>query len=122
YGGFASSVATHADFSALHLARAGTPEQQARWLPGVLSGETVAGLAVTEPEASSDLTRLTVRAVRNGDGYVLDGTKTFITHANIGDLFFVVVRTGGPGRGGLSLFVVERGNPGLSNGRVFHKL
>jgi acyl-CoA dehydrogenase len=52
---------------------------------------------------------------------VLDGTKTFITHANIGSLFFVVARTGGPGRHGLSLLAVERDTPGLTNGRVFHK-
>ena len=90
-------------------------------MPGVIAGETITGLGVTEPEASSDLSRLALRARRDGDDYVLDGTKTFITHANIGSLFFVVARTGEPGRHGLSLFVVERDTPGLSNGRVFHK-
>lgn len=121
YGGVATSVTTHADFASLHLARAGTAEQVGRLLPGILSGATVAALAVTEPAASSDLTNLAVRADRDADGYVLNGTKTFITHANIAGVFFVVARTGGPGRHGLSLFAVERGTPGLANGRTFHK-
>lgn len=121
YGGVAASVTTHSDMSSLHLARVGTPEQIARWAPGVIAGTTITGLGVTEPEASSDLTRLAVRARRDGDVYVLDGIKTFITHANIGDLFFVVARTGEPGRNGLSLLAVERGTPGFANGRVFHK-
>ncbi|MFV2018428.1 acyl-CoA dehydrogenase family protein [Micromonospora sp. LOL_023] len=121
FGGVASSVGTHTDFSALHLARAGTAGQIDRWLPGILAGRTVAALAVTEPDASSDLTRLAVRARRDGDSYLLDGTKTFITNANIAGIFFVVARTGGPGRHGLSLFAVERDTPGLANGRTFGK-
>ena len=121
YGGVATSITAHSDMSSLHLVRAGDPEQVARWVPGVIAGETITGLGVTEPDASSDLTRLAVRARRDGDEYVLDGTKTFITHANIGSLFLVVARTGGPGRHGLSLFAVERGTPGLTNGRVFRK-
>src|SRR5690606_4745631 len=115
------SITTHTDFSALHLSRAGDDEQRRRFLPDVLSGRRICALAVTEPDASSDLTRLAVRARRDGDAYVLDGRKTFITNANIADLFFVVACTGGPGRHGLSLFVVERGTPGLSNGRTFEK-
>ena len=121
YGGVATSITAHSDMSSLHLVRAANPEQVARWVPGVIAGRTITGLGVTEPEASSDLSRLAVRARRDGDDYVLDGTKTFITHANIGSLFFVVARTGEPGRHGLSLFAVERDTPGLSNGRVFHK-
>lgn len=121
YGGVATSLTSHSDMSSLHLARAATAAQQERWLPDVLAGRCITGLAVTERGVSSDLTRLTLRARRDGDDYVLDGTKTFITHANIGDLFFVVARTGEPGRHGLSLFAVERTTPGLSNGRVFRK-
>ncbi|HET6154128.1 MAG TPA: acyl-CoA dehydrogenase family protein [Marmoricola sp.] len=121
YGGVATSVTAHSDMSSMHLARAASAEQQVRWLPDVLAGRCITGLGVTEPEASSDLARLTVRARRDGDHYVLDGTKTFITHANTAGLFFVVARTGGSGRHGLSLFAVERDTPGLSNGRTFHK-
>ncbi|MFF0718350.1 acyl-CoA dehydrogenase family protein [Micromonospora sp. NPDC003816] len=121
FGGVASSVGTHTDFSALHLARAGSAAQVDRWLPAILAGRTVAALAVTEPEASSDLTRLGLRARRDGDAYVLNGTKTFITNANLADLFFVVARTGDTGRHGLSLFAVERSAPGLANGRTFDK-
>lgn len=123
FGGVAASVSAHTDFSALHLSRAGDAEQRGRFLPGVLSGERICALGVTEPDVSSDLSRLAVRARRDGDSYVLDGRKTFITNANTADLFFVVARTGDAGslRHGLSLFVVERGTPGLSNGRVFEK-
>ncbi|MEU5988700.1 acyl-CoA dehydrogenase family protein [Spirillospora sp. NPDC047418] len=121
FGGVATSISVHTDYSALHVSRAGDAEQRRRFLPGILSGRTICALAVTEPDASSDLTRLAVRARRDGDSYVLDGRKTFITNANIAGLFFVVARTGEPGRHGLSLFAVERGTPGLSNGRTFEK-
>ncbi|MEV0592784.1 acyl-CoA dehydrogenase family protein [Nonomuraea cavernae] len=123
YGGVATSITVHTDFSALHLARAGDDEQRRRFLPDVLAGRRICALAVTEPDVSSDLTRLATRARRDGDDYVLDGRKTFISNANIAGLFFVVARTGEPGSGrhGLSLFVVERGTPGLSNGRTFTK-
>ncbi|GAA0542702.1 acyl-CoA dehydrogenase family protein [Actinomadura livida] len=121
FGGVATSISVHTDYSALHVSRAGDEEQRRRFLPDILSGRKICALAVTEPDASSDLTRLAVRARRDGDAYVLDGRKTFITNANIAGLFFVVARTGEPGRHGLSLFVVERGTPGLSNGRTFEK-
>jgi acyl-CoA dehydrogenase len=121
YGGVATSVTAHSDMSALHLVRAGTEQQIERYLPGIRSGRLICGLGVTEPDASSDLSNLSTSARREGDSYVLNGRKTFITNANIADLFFVVARTGDNGRHGLSLFVVERGMPGLSNGRTFEK-
>ena len=124
YGGLGSSIGAHADFSAAHLVRSGTPEQQERFLPGYLDGSIICGLGVTEPGASSDIARMSVRAVRDGDDYVLNGTKTLITNADIGDLFFVVARTGGPdsGRRGLSLFAVPRDLEGFANGTTFEKL
>lgn len=123
YGGLTASLTVHSDMSALHLARVGTPGQRARFLPGVLTGRTVCGLAVTEPRGGSDLTRIATTARRDGDAYVLNGGKMFITNANIADLFFVVAKTDPEARGGsgFSLFVVERDTPGFSNGERFMK-
>src|SRR5271154_1290999 len=70
-----------------------TPEQQQRWLPGVVTGETIIGIAMTEPGASSDLAGIRTTAVRDGDHYVVNGAKTFISNGQTGDLFVVAVRT-----------------------------
>ncbi|MGE0596182.1 MAG: acyl-CoA dehydrogenase family protein [Hyphomonadaceae bacterium] len=123
YGGLTASLTVHTDMSALHLARVGTPEQKARLLPGILSGDTICGLGVTEPRGGSDLTRIATTARREQDHYVLNGAKTFITNANIADIFFVVVRTADEARGGsgFSLLMVERDTPGFSNGERFKK-
>lgn len=123
YGGLTASLTVHTDMSALHLARFGTPEQKARHLPGILSGETICGLGVTEPRGGSDLTRIATTARRDGDHYILNGGKVFITNANIADLFFIVARTAEEPRGGsgFSLFMVERGTEGFSNGERFRK-
>ena len=88
------------------IQHAGSPEQIQRFLPPVLRGEQIAALAITEPGAGSDVARLTTRAVRDGDHYLLNGTKTFITSGQRADLLTVAARTGGEGAGGLSLFVV----------------
>jgi len=104
------------------LLNTGTPEQIARWVPPVLRGEKIAALAITEPGAGSDVAGLTTRAVRNGDHYVLNGAKTFITSGQRADLLTVAARTGGPGAGGLSLFVVESTSPGYSVGKPLKKM
>jgi acyl-CoA dehydrogenase len=93
------------------ILRAGTEEQQRRFIPPVLRGEKVSALAITEPGGGSDVAGLRTRAVRDGDHYVVDGAKTFITSGVRADLVTVAVRTGGPGHGGVSLIVVERGPP-----------
>ena len=94
----------------------GTPEQLARWCPGFVSGELVTAIAMTEPGTGSDLAGITATAVRDGDHYVLDGAKTFITGGVQADLVVVVARTSRDAadrRGGLTLLVVEDGMPGL---------
>lgn len=123
YGGLTASIAVHSDMTALHLVRAGSAEQRARFLPDILSGRRICSLGVTEPRGGSDLTRIATSARREGDDYILNGTKLFITNANIADIFFVVARTDPQARGGagFSLFVVERGMPGFSNGQRFEK-
>lgn len=123
YGGLTASITVHSDMSALHLARVGTPEQRQRFLPSILSGRTICALGVTEPRGGSDLTRIATTARRDGDSYVLNGSKLFITNANIADLFFVIAKTDPEARGGsgFSLFVVERETPGFSNGARFAK-
>ncbi|WP_430765608.1 acyl-CoA dehydrogenase family protein [Roseateles flavus] len=101
----------------------GTPAQKARWLPGLASGELLAGIAMTEPGCGSDLKALRTRARKEGDGYVLDGAKTFITNGFTANLLVVAVRTGEAGSRGVSLLVLETEDlPGFSVGRRLEKL
>lgn len=106
----------------------GSAEQQARFVPPVLSGDKIAALAITEPAAGSDVAGIRTRAVRDGDSYVINGAKTFITSGLRADLVTVAVRTGGdpddPKRRheGISLVVVEKGTPGFHTGRALAKM
>jgi acyl-CoA dehydrogenase len=123
FGGFAVTVLVHTDMASPHLLRAGSPEQLARWGPGVVSGELITAIAVTEPGAGSDVAALSTTARRDGEDYVLNGAKLFITNGVHADLVFVAARTdlhAKPSRG-LSIFAVERGAPGFSVGRVLDK-
>ncbi len=100
----------------------GTEAQRARWAPPVLRGEKVAALAVTEPGAGSDVAGIRCRAVRQGDHYVINGSKTFITSGARADIVTLAVRTGEPGYAGLSLLVVERDTPGFRAGSPLRKM
>ena len=99
-----------------------TEEQRRRWLPGVVSGETITAVAMTEPGTGSDLAGITTRAVRDGEDYVVDGAKTFITNGINADLVVTAVRTGDHPHRGLSLLVLERGMPGFERGRKLRKM
>jgi alkylation response protein AidB-like acyl-CoA dehydrogenase len=99
-----------------------TAEQQQRWLPGVVTGETVIGIAMTEPGAGSDLAGIRTTAVRDGDHYVVNGAKTFISNGQTGDLFIIAVRTAPDRHKGLSLLVVDPNTPGFSRGRNLEKI
>jgi len=105
-----------------YLLSLATEEQKARWLPGVAAGETVLAIAMTEPGAGSDLSAIRTTARRDGDHYVVDGAKTFISSGSSADLVIVVVRTGEHPHQGLSLLVVEAGTPGFERGRRLAKL
>ncbi len=123
FGGFIITVLVHTDMASPHIAHAGTPEQQARWLPGVCSGEAITAVAVTEPGAGSDVAGLRTRARRDGDHWVIDGTKMFITNGVHADVVVVAARTDSAAKGsrGISLFLVERGTPGFTVGRALDK-
>uniref|UniRef100_UPI0031E3D9C8 acyl-CoA dehydrogenase family protein n=1 Tax=Mycobacterium sp. TaxID=1785 RepID=UPI0031E3D9C8 len=99
-----------------------TAEQKRRWLPGVVSGETVLGIAMTEPGTGSDLAGMRTAAVRDGQSYVVNGAKTFISNGQTGDLFVVAVRTGPDPHKGLSLLVVDADTPGFTRGRNLAKI
>ena len=106
-----------------YLAACATPEQQERWFPGLCAGTTIAAIAMTEPEAGSDLQGIQTRAVREGDHYVLTGQKTFISNGILADLVIVVARTDpDAGHQGISLLVVERGMDGFERGRNLDKI
>jgi len=103
------------------IVRLGTPEQKKRFVAPVLAGEKVSALAITEPNGGSDVASLRTRAVRDGDVYVVDGAKTFITSGCRADIVTTAVRTGGDGHAGISLLVVERGTPGFGVGKKLAK-
>ena len=123
FGGFIITVLVHTDMASPHLTHAGSTAQQARYLPGVCRGETITAVAVTEPGAGSDVAGLRTRARRDGDAWVIDGTKMFITNGIHADLVIVAARTDAASTGsrGISLFLVERGTPGFTVGRALDK-
>lgn len=120
FAGFVITVLVHTDMASPHLHHAGTPEQKARWMPGVTSGRTVAAVAVTEPGAGSDVAGIRTTARRDGDHWVIDGTKLFITNGVHADLYFVAARTGSA-RHAITIFAVEKGTPGFRVGRALEK-
>ncbi|TDD22521.1 acyl-CoA dehydrogenase [Kribbella turkmenica] len=115
--------AIHTDINSAYLLDYATDEQKARWLPGFCSGETITAIAMTEPGAGSDLQGIRTAARREGDHFVLNGQKTFISNGILADLVIVVARTDPTaGAQGISLLVVERGMPGFERGRNLDKI
>jgi alkylation response protein AidB-like acyl-CoA dehydrogenase len=113
----------HNDVIAPYLLRLANEEQKQRWLPGFCSGELITAIAMTEPGAGSDLQGIRTTAVRDGDHYVLNGQKTFISNGILADLVIVVARTDpDAGHRGISLLVVERGMEGFERGRNLDKI
>ncbi len=109
---------------ALPLLLAGTAEQKARWFPDLAAGRTLIAFALTEAEAGSDAAAVRTRAVRDGDGWVIDGAKRFISQGDVADLVTVFAATGSPAQRhrNLSCFIVEKGTPGFRAPRVEHKM
>ena len=99
-----------------------TDQQRRRWLPGIVSGELITAVAMTEPGAGSDLSGIRTSAVRDGGEYIVNGSKTFITNGINADLVITAVRTGPDRHRGLSLLILERGMPGFERGRNLQKI
>jgi len=121
--GFAMSL--HSDIVVPYLYSFGNEEQKQRWLPGCASGELVTALAMTEPGTGSDLAALTTTAVRDGDDYVLNGSKTFISNGQLCDIAIIAAKTDPDPRNahkGISMFVIEAGRKGFAKGRRLHKM
>ena len=122
YGGFAVTVLVHTDMATPHLHHAGDEAQKARYMPDLIAGRRIAAVAMTEPDAGSDLASMRTTARRVADGWVLDGSKMFITNGIHGDVFFVAAKTGAPGRNHqISMFIVEKDTPGFSISRPLKK-
>jgi acyl-CoA dehydrogenase len=122
FGGFAITVLVHTDMASPHLVNAGTPEQVKRFLPDIVSGKKITAVAVTEPDAGSDVKAIRTSARREGGDWVLKGTKMFITNGALADLYFVAAKTdSAAGAKGISMFIVEKGTKGFSVGRKLDK-
>ena len=121
---FRSTFGTNVGIGSQALVMFGTEAQKQKYLPGIASGDIITSFALTEPEAGSDSAAVQTRAVRDGDHYVLNGAKRYITNANKADLFTVMARSNPEikGGGGVSAFLVERNSPGLSVGKPEKKM
>jgi alkylation response protein AidB-like acyl-CoA dehydrogenase len=126
YAGVAGSglgITLHNDISLPYFLHLATPEQQGRWLPGIVSGELITAIAMTEPAIGSDLASMRTTAIRDGDEYVVNGSKTFITNGINADLVILAAKTDPSERHkGMSLLIVERGMPGFERGRNLEKV
>ena len=119
---FRSVFGTNIGIGSQGILMDGTPEQKAEYLPRVASGELIMSFALTEPDAGTDAASLKTRAVLEGDHYVLNGTKRYITNAPRAGAFTLMARTGGPGAGGVSSFIVPANSPGLKLGKNDKKM
>lgn len=121
--GLATGYNIHANIVAPYILHIGTDAQRERWLPPMVTGEVVTALAMTEPGAGSDLAGMRTSAVKEGDHYILNGSKTFITNGNIADMVIVCAKTDTKaGAKGISLFLVDTSIEGFSTGKPIHKI
>jgi alkylation response protein AidB-like acyl-CoA dehydrogenase len=122
-GGFGLGITLHNDICLPYFLRYCTEEQRELWLGGIASGELITAIAMTEPGIGSDLAAMSTRARRDGDHYIVDGSKTFITNGINADLLIVAVKTAPAERHrGISLLIIERGMEGFSRGRNLQKI
>ena len=121
-GGIAVTALVTGYMSTPHIAKFGTEAQCSRYLPSLVAGEKIASIAVTEPGTGSNVGGITTRATPADGGYRLDGTKMFITNAGIADVVIVAARTSPDGHRGVTTFIVEADNPGLSVGQPLRKM
>ncbi|MEJ6021735.1 acyl-CoA dehydrogenase family protein [Ramlibacter sp. PS4R-6] len=120
YAGFIITVLVHTDMASPHLHHAGSAAQKEKYLKRVIAGELVTAVAITEPGAGSDVSGIRTTAKRDGNEWVLNGTKMFITNGVHANLYFVAAKTGA-GKREMSMFIVEKGTPGFTVGRALKK-
>lgn len=122
YCGVADAMLVHSDMASGYVFHDGTNAQRARWMPRIISGEVITAIAITEPDAGSDVKAIRTRALREGDSYVLDGTKLYITNGVHADLYCVAAKTDpSAGSNGITMFLVEKGTPGFRVARELDK-
>jgi acyl-CoA dehydrogenase len=120
YAGFIITVLVHTDMASPHLHHAGNVQQKQKYLTRAVKGELITAVAITEPGAGSDVAGIRTTAKRDGDHWVINGTKMFITNGVKADVYFVAAKTGA-GKREMSMFIVEKGAPGFSVGRALKK-
>lgn len=121
--GVSSCLSIHSDVCPPYIVEFGTDDQKRRWLPGIATGELICAIAMTEPGGGSDLAALTTTAARDGDHWVINGAKTFITNGYQADLVIVAAKTErNRGARGITLFVIETETPGFTRGRKLDKV
>jgi len=120
FGGFIITVLVHTDMASPHLHHAGSAAQKAQYLPDVIAGKTITAVAISEPGAGSDVAGMRTTARRDGDEWVINGTKMFITNGVHANVYFVAAKTG-TARHDMSMFIVEKGTPGFTVGRALKK-
>src|SRR5215213_6868434 len=123
FSGAAITILVHTDMASVHMANGGSPAQKARWMPEIIAGRAITAVAVTEPDAGSDVKAIRTTARRDGDHFVLNGAKTFITNGVYADLYCVAAKsdTGGKPSQSISMFLVEKGSPGFTVARALDK-
>ena len=123
YAGFAITVLVHTDMASVHLFNAGNEAQRAAHMPGIISGETITAVGVTEPDAGSDVKGIRTTARRDGDSYILNGAKMFITNGVHANLYCVAAKTDaqGPASQSVTMFLVEKDTPGFTVSRALDK-
>jgi acyl-CoA dehydrogenase len=120
FAGFIITVLVHTDMASPHLHHAGTPAQKAKYMPRITAGECISAVGINEPGAGSDVAGIRTSARREGDEWVINGTKMFITNGVHADVYFVAAKTG-PGKRDMSMFIVDKGTPGFTVGRALKK-
>ena len=123
FSGVAITALVHSDMASIHVFRSGGEAQKDKWMPGIIAGEVITAVAVTEPDAGSDVKSIRTFARREGDGYVLNGAKMFITNGVHANLYCVAAKTdreGAPSRS-ITMFLVEKGTPGFTVSRALDK-
>jgi len=122
-GSVGLSYGAHSNLCVNQIVRNGNDEQKARYLPKLISGEHIGALAMSEPNAGSDVVSMTTRAIRNGDRYIINGTKMWITNGPLAETLVVYAKTDpAAGARGITAFIIERGMKGFSQGVKLDKL